>query len=87
MGLGIRFLEHVERTRALLHLVTLDPGEGRKPLKDYRAIRKELARYSPELAERPEIVALSKADIPEVREAYPALKKKFKRAGIDLPPR
>ena len=84
VGLGIRFLQHVERTRVLLHLVTIDPGEDRDPLADYRAIRKELAKWSPELAARPEIVALSKADLPEVREAYPALKKRFKRAKIDL---
>ena len=84
IGLGMRFLRHVERTRVLLHLVTLDPGEGRDPLNDYRAIRKELAIYSPELAQRPEIVALSKADLPEVREAYPALKRRFKKAKIDL---
>jgi len=84
IGLGIQFLKHVERTRALLHLVTFDPEEGREPLADYRAIRKELKKYSAELATRPEIVALSKADIPEVREAYPALKKRFKRAKIDL---
>jgi GTP-binding protein len=84
VGLGTRFLRHVERTRALLHLVTLDPAEGRDPLTDYTALRKELAKYSPELASRPEIVALSKADLPEVREAYPALKKRFKRKGIEL---
>jgi GTPase len=84
VGLGIRFLQHVERTRVLLHLVSLDPGEGRDPLADYRAIRKELAKHSAELAARPEIVALSKADLPEVKEAYPALKKRFKRAKIDL---
>jgi GTP-binding protein len=84
VGLGTRFLRHVERTRALLHLVTLDAGEGRDPVKDYVALREELAKYSPELADRPEIVALSKADLPEVREAYPALKRRFKRRGIDL---
>ncbi len=83
-GIGIRFLQHVERTRVLLHLVTLDPDEGREPLADYRAIRKELRSYSPELAARPEIVALSKADISEVRDAYPALQKRFSRAKIDL---
>jgi GTP-binding protein len=77
-------LKHVERTRALLHLVTLDPGEGREPLADYRALRKELKKFSPELAERPEVVALSKADLPEVREAYPALKKRFARAKVKL---
>jgi len=84
VGLGIQFLRHLERTGALLHLVTLDHGEGRDPLKDYRAIRKEIVKYSEGLAERPEIVALSKADLPEVREAYPDLKKRFKRAKIDL---
>lgn len=83
-GIGIRFLQHVERTRVLLHLVTIDPGEGREPLADYKALRKELAQWSPELAARPEIVALTKADLPEVQEAYPALKKRFKRAKVDL---
>ena len=47
-------------------------------------IRKELAKYSPDLAARPEIVALSKADLTDVKEAYPTLKKRFKRAKIDL---
>ncbi|APR80327.1 GTP-binding protein Obg [Minicystis rosea] len=84
VGLGIRFLKHVERTRVLLHLVSIDPGDGRDPLADYRALRKELAKFSPELAERPEVVVLSKADLPDVKEAYPDLKKRFKRAKIDL---
>jgi GTP-binding protein len=83
-GLGIQFLKHVERTRALLHLVTLDPGEGRDPVKDYVAIRKELERFSPELAKKPTIVAMSKSDITEVREAYKKAKTAFKRKGIDL---
>ncbi|HVY49079.1 MAG TPA: GTPase ObgE, partial [Minicystis sp.] len=76
--------KHVERTRVLLHLVTLDPGEGREPLADYEALRKELASFSPELAARPELVALSKADLPDVRAAYPALKKRFARAKLEL---
>jgi GTP-binding protein len=83
-GLGNRFLKHVERTRALLHLVTIEHGEGREPLADYKAIRAELAAWSPELAERPEIVALSKADLPDVRDAYPALKRRFARHKIKL---
>ncbi len=83
-GLGVQFLKHVERTRALLHLVTLDHAEGREPLKDYRALRMELERFDPELAARPELVALSKADVPEVREAYVKLRARFKRAGVTL---
>jgi GTPase len=83
-GLGIRFLKHVERTRALLHLVSLDAGEGRDPLKDYVALMKELKAFDPELAKRPMIVAMSKGDLPEVQEAHKAAKPKFKRKGIDL---
>jgi GTP-binding protein len=83
-GLGIRFLKHVERTRALLHLVTLDPGEGRDPMKDYEALKKELKRFDPELAKRPTICAMTKADLTEVREAYPAVKKQFAKKKIDL---
>ena len=83
-GIGNRFLKHVERTRALLHLVSIDHGEGRDPVADYKALRKELATWSPELAERPEIVALSKADLPDVREEYPALKKRFARIKVKL---
>ncbi|MBI4951123.1 MAG: GTPase ObgE [Myxococcales bacterium] len=85
VGLGVRFLKHLERTRAILHLVTLDPGEGREPVADYRALRKELAAFDPALAERPELVALSKADLPEVREAYPELKERFRaELGLEL---
>ena len=68
----------------LLHLVTIDPSEGREPLADYLVLRKELARFDKTLAKRPEVVALSKADIPEVREAYPKLKKAFAKKKIAL---
>jgi len=84
-GLGHRFLRHVERTRALLHLLTLDPAEGREPLGDYRALREELKNFDPVLALRPQLVALSKADLPDVKERYPELKAKFKEElGINL---
>lgn len=76
-GLGHRFLRHVERTRVLLHLVTLDPAEDRDPVEDYRALRYELEQFDPALATRPEVVALTKGDLTDVREAYPKLKRKF----------
>ena len=83
-GLGIRFLKHVERTRALLHLVTLDPGEGRDPLGDFDAINAELAKFDPKLAARPQIVVMTKADLPDVREAWTKAKRRFSRRGIEL---
>ncbi len=82
-GLGIRFLKHVERTRALLHLVTLDPEEGRDPVKDYDALMKELKKFDPELAKRPQIVAMSKADLPDVKEAFAKVKARFKKKGVE----
>ncbi|HEY2406650.1 MAG TPA: GTPase ObgE [Polyangiaceae bacterium] len=83
-GLGTRFLRHLDRTRLLLHLVTLTDEEGRSPLDDYHVIRRELRAYSPELAGRPEVVAMTKGDLPEVREAYELAKPEFEALGIDL---
>ena len=83
-GLGIRFLKHLDRTRVLLHLVTLDPSPGRDPVRDYVALRKELATFDPQLADRTEVVALSKLDLPEVRDAYKKLRARFKRRGVEL---
>ena len=83
-GLGIRFLKHVERTRALLHLLTLDAGEGRDVVADFDALNAELRAFDPQLAARPQVVAMSKGDLPEVREAWTKAKKKFARRKIDL---
>src|SRR5438128_4247266 len=60
-GLGQRFLRHIERTRLLIHLVDLDPTNGRDPVEDYRTIHDELRAYSKELSRRPQIVAANKA--------------------------
>jgi GTP-binding protein len=64
-GLGDKFLKHVERTRFLVHLVAHDPtGTSPPPDKAWKTVRNELAAYSPELAGKPEIVVLSKCDLP-----------------------
>jgi GTP-binding protein len=83
-GLGHRFLRHVERTRVLLHLIELSAEPGREPLRDFDVINGELAGYSEELATRPQIVALTKMDLPDVRDAYPELKERFAARGIEL---
>ena len=62
-GLGHQFLRHTERTRLLVHLLDPDPNTGRELLADLDAINAELAAYSPELAARPQIVAVNKADV------------------------
>ena len=62
-GLGYQFLRHVERTRLLIHLLEIEPADGSDPIENYNTIRSELTRYSPVLAEKPQIVALSKVDL------------------------
>ncbi|HEV8437354.1 MAG TPA: GTPase ObgE [Methylomirabilota bacterium] len=67
-GLGHRFLRHVERTRLLIHLIDLDPGNGRDPVEDYRTIQGELQAYAGPLAARPQIVAANKVELPDTEE-------------------
>ncbi|MGM9899790.1 MAG: GTPase ObgE [Bacilli bacterium] len=62
-GLGIQFLKHIERTRVIVHIVDMSGIEGRNPIDDYLAIRKELGEYDPKLLERPEIVVANKMDL------------------------
>jgi GTP-binding protein len=63
VGLGHEFLRHVERTRVLVHLAEPFPLDGSDPVENYRTIRRELTLYGPELAEKPEVVVLSKAEL------------------------
>ncbi len=76
-GLGHDFLRHVERCRLLLHLVDLSGSEGRDPIEDYRNINRELAAFSPELANQQQIVLGNKCDIAteEQKEAFAAFAK------------
>ena len=62
-GLGDRFLRHAERTRVLVHLVDPTGGDGDDPVDRYRTVRTELERYGRGLADRPELLAATKADL------------------------
>lgn len=63
-GLGHQFLRHIERTRLLVHMLDVSGATGRDPLADFDVINEELASFNPELAELPQIVALTKMDVP-----------------------
>ena len=63
VGLGHDFLRHVERCRLLLHVVDVSGCEGRDPKEDFEQINHELAGFSAELADRPQIVLGNKCDI------------------------
>ncbi|MFM7206287.1 MAG: GTPase ObgE [Planctomycetaceae bacterium] len=68
VGLGHEFLRHVERAGILVHVVEPQPLDGSDPLANYRAIRDELVRYDAALGERPEIVVMSKGELPGAAE-------------------
>ena len=67
-GLGHRFLRHIERARVLVILLDLASVDGRSPAEQERILLEELSRYEPSLAQRPRIVAGSKADIADAAE-------------------
>jgi GTP-binding protein len=75
-GLGLRFLQHVERTRLIAILV---PADGPDPQATYELLRREAASYSPELAAKPHVVVITKTDLlapgtpwPDIRTQHEA---------------
>ena len=87
-GLGHRFLRHVERTRLLVHLLDPEPAlaggdPDRSVLRDYDALRAELAAYSDDLAERPEIVCISKADLISDPTERKLIEEELRARGIE----
>ena len=79
-GLGLEFLRHAERTRVLLHLVD---GAGEDPVKAFQQVNNELACHSSTMAEKPQVVAITKMDIPEAQSHAPRLREEFRRHGTE----
>jgi GTPase len=80
-GLGHDFLRHIQRTRVLIHLLN---GESEDPLADFSQINSELALFDPQLAKKPQIVALNKIDQPEVLENWPKIEKAMKKRKVEI---
>jgi GTP-binding protein len=80
VGLGHDFLRHVERTRLLVHLLD---GSAPDPMADMDTINRELALFSEELAQRPQIVGINKIDIPEAHDRLPELRERLAERGIE----
>jgi GTP-binding protein len=79
VGLGHEFLRHIERAGILIHLVEPSPGDGSDPIDNYRVVRSELLQYNTTLGERPEIIAISKAELPGAGEIRDALAQQLGR--------
>jgi GTP-binding protein len=63
-GLGHEFLRHIERAGILVHLVEPMPADGSDPLENYQVIRNELIQHDEQLGQRPELIAVTKAELP-----------------------
>lgn len=85
VGLGHAFLRHVERTRLLVHVLDIAGSEGRDPIEDFDRINAELGQYGA-LAERPQIVAANKMDLPEGEANLERLRAHLEGRGIPIFP-
>ncbi len=78
-GLGHEFLRHIERAGILVHLVEPTPADGSDPIENYRVVRGELEQYSKAVGSRPEIVAVTKAELPGAAEVAARLAETLSR--------
>lgn len=83
IGLGFEFLRHIQRTRVLIHLLD---GLAEDPIVDYAQINSELALFDPDLAKKPQIVAVNKMDLPDVQLRWVKLEKGLRKKGISPVP-
>ncbi|MDO4903555.1 MAG: GTPase ObgE [Limosilactobacillus sp.] len=77
IGLGLKFLRHIERTRVLLHLVDMSSEDEDQAIARYRQINQELANYDPELLKRPQVVVATKMDLPNSAKNLEIFKKQL----------
>ena len=78
VGLGDAFLRHIQRTRVLIHLLD---GLAEDPMADFSQINSELALFDPGLAQKPQVVAFNKIDMPEAQARWPEVKAELERRG------
>lgn len=80
LGLGHEFLRHVERCRLLVHVIDVAGSEGRDPIEDFEKINYELKNFSPELAERKQVIVANKCDLTD-EETLASVREYFESRG------
>jgi GTP-binding protein len=80
VGLGHAFLRHVQRTRVLIHLLD---GAAENPLADFNQINAELALFDEKLAQKPQVVAFNKMDLPEAQARWPSVEAALRERGYE----
>lgn len=84
LGLGHKFLKHIERTKIIAHIIDMSGIEGRNPYEDYLTIRKELEKFSPKLIEKQEIIVANKMDIELSLDNLKKFKEKVKEPIYEI---
>ena len=84
-GLGHEFLAHIERTRALVHVLDIQPLDGSDPVENHAIVERELALHDPRLAGLPRVLALSKVDLVDAATAEAQRDRWRRRLGEDVP--
>lgn len=84
IGLGLRFLRHIERTRLLLHVIDVSGASGRDPVQDYYTINEELKKYSEKLSKKPQILVANKIDAMQDETIYDKLEKLAKENNLEI---
>ncbi len=77
VGLGHKFLRHAMRTKILAHVIDMGSEEGRNPIDDYVAIRKEIEEYNDKLAKKTEVILANKMDLPNALDNLKDFKTKY----------
>jgi GTP-binding protein len=83
VGLGFSFLRHIQRTRVLIHMLD---GLSEDPISDFSQINSEMALFDEKIAQKPQIVAYNKMDLPSVRERWLDVEKELKTLGYEVIP-
>ncbi len=84
VGLGLKFLRHIERTRLLLHVIDVAGTEERDPAEDFEKINNELEKYGEKVSKKVQVVAANKIDVLQDEEKYINLEKKVKERGYEI---
>lgn len=84
LGLGHKFLKHIERTKIIAHIIDMSSSEGRDPYEDYLVIRKELESFSERLLNKKEIIVANKMDLPDAKENLEKFKKKVNKEIFEI---
>ena len=84
VGLGIKFLRHVERTRLLLHFIDVSGIEGRNPVEDFKTINEELKKYSEKLSTRKQIIVANKLDVMQDDTGLRELEELAKKENLEI---